>query len=114
MKILGIDPGYERCGIAIIEKQQGGKETVVFSTCLRTSAKDDFPKRLFSIGSNLEKIIFEFKPDCAAIEEALGDIADMRAAIDHHISGAHLGIIARRDNAMEPHVFCPDPDVVGK
>ena len=69
MKILGIDPGYERCGIAIIEKQQGGKETVVFSTCLRTSAKDDFPKRLFSIGSDLEKIIFEFKPDCAAIEE---------------------------------------------
>lgn len=72
MKILGIDPGYERCGIAIIEKNAGvnnGKETVVFSTCLRTPARDEFSKRLLSIGEELEKIILEHNPDCAAIEE---------------------------------------------
>ncbi|MDB4984503.1 MAG: ruvC [Patescibacteria group bacterium] len=69
MKILGIDPGYERCGIAIIEKQNRSKETVVFSTCLRTSSKDEFSKRLASIGSELEAIIAEHKPDTAAIEE---------------------------------------------
>ena len=46
MKILGIDPGYERCGVAIIEKTQGGKEVIIFSDCIRTDAKDSFPARL--------------------------------------------------------------------
>jgi crossover junction endodeoxyribonuclease RuvC len=69
MKILGIDPGYERCGIAIIEKKQGGKESVVFSTCIRTDSKLDFEKRLVILAYELEKIIIEFKPDTSAIEE---------------------------------------------
>ncbi len=69
MKILGIDPGYERCGVAIIEKTQGGKEVVVFSDCIRTDAKDTFPARLATLAAHLEKIILEFKPETSAIEE---------------------------------------------
>lgn len=69
MKILGIDPGYERCGVAIIEKQEQGKEVVVFSTCLQTSSKLPLEKRLSIIGKELKQIILRFQPDCAALEE---------------------------------------------
>ncbi|MEK9168109.1 MAG: crossover junction endodeoxyribonuclease RuvC [Patescibacteria group bacterium] len=70
MRILAIDPGYERMGAAILEKQRG-KEIFLFSVCIRTSAKDVFPKRLAVLGSEVEKIIDEWHPDALAIETLL-------------------------------------------
>jgi crossover junction endodeoxyribonuclease RuvC len=69
MKILGIDPGYERLGMAIIEKSENTKEVVVFSDCVRTSSKSSMPERLFEIGKSLSMIIKKYKPDAVAIEE---------------------------------------------
>ena len=63
MKILGIDPGYDRVGIAIIEGA-----TLVHSECFSTSPKDDFHKRLKEIGQKLNEIIKEFSPEVMAIE----------------------------------------------
>ncbi len=68
MKILAIDPGYERLGIAILEKNLNQKETLLFSDCLRTSAKDSFETRLFQIGSAVEKIIEQHQPTALSIE----------------------------------------------
>jgi len=68
MRVLGIDPGYDRMGVAIVEKQNS-KETVIFSTCLSTNAKDDFSDRLLSLGLNLEKIIKDWKPTDLSTEK---------------------------------------------
>ena len=68
MKILGIDPGYDRLGIAIIEKPIKGKETVIYSSCLQTSPKDDIYTRFGKIGDEMYRIIKKFKPDALAIE----------------------------------------------
>ena len=67
MRILGIDPGYERLGIAILEKNKG-KECVIFSECFKTSAKLEFAERLFLIGEEVRKIIKKYKPEVLAIE----------------------------------------------
>ena len=79
MRILGIDPGFERLGVAILEKparnefHSGGnkgykKERVLFSECFKTSAKLEFPERLFLIGKEIKKIIKKFQPEILAIE----------------------------------------------
>lgn len=68
MKIISIDPGYERLGIAIIEKEPKGKEVLVFSECFKTSAKLPHPERLGLIKKRIEEIIVEFKPEKMAIE----------------------------------------------
>jgi crossover junction endodeoxyribonuclease RuvC len=68
MRIISIDPGYERMGVAIIDKVQGGKETLIFSECFQTSAKISHDKRLGLIGSEIEKVIKEFEPKALAIE----------------------------------------------
>ena len=40
MRILGIDPGFERLGVAILERNKiKGKELVLFSECFKTSAR---------------------------------------------------------------------------
>lgn len=68
MKILGIDPGYDRLGLAIIEKLSRGKEVLVFSECFQTSNKDPIQMRLFQIGQEVARVIDKYKPECAAIE----------------------------------------------
>ncbi len=68
MKILGIDPGYDRLGIAVIEKPIKGKEILLYSTCLQTSAKDTIYERFRKIGVEVKRVIKEFEPDVLAIE----------------------------------------------
>ena len=69
MRILGIDPGFERLGIAILEKNKNDKkEKVIFSECFKTSPKLDFSKRLNLIGEEIKKIIKEYKPKILSIE----------------------------------------------
>ncbi len=67
MIILGIDPGYERLGIAILEKN-GSKESLIHSDCFKTSAKEEHCERLNQIGAEVEKVIKRFKPEVLAIE----------------------------------------------
>jgi len=69
MIILGIDPGFERLGIAILEKnKKNNKECVLFSECFKTSAKLEFSVRLRLIGNEINKIIKKFKPEILSIE----------------------------------------------
>jgi crossover junction endodeoxyribonuclease RuvC len=69
MIILGIDPGYERLGVAILEKSKSDKkEKVLFSECFKTSAKLEFAERLFLIGEEVRKVIKKNKPEVLAIE----------------------------------------------
>jgi crossover junction endodeoxyribonuclease RuvC len=67
VRIVGIDPGFDRLGVAIIEKEEQ-KETLIFSTCIQTSKKDAFEKRLFDGATALEKIIENYSPHELAIE----------------------------------------------
>lgn len=67
MRIISIDPGYERLGIAILELAQG-REQVVFSECFKTKATLPFVERLELVGREVERVISEHKPESLAIE----------------------------------------------
>jgi len=67
MRIIGIDPGYERLGIGIIEKSSE-KETFIHSECFQTNANLPYHERLFLIGEHLSNIIGEHKPSHLALE----------------------------------------------
>ncbi|MDP9249190.1 MAG: crossover junction endodeoxyribonuclease RuvC [bacterium] len=68
MRILGIDPGFERLGIAVLERAPGQKEVVLFSECFKTSANIEFPERLRLIGERVREIIKKYNPEILAIE----------------------------------------------
>ena len=68
MRVLAIDPGYGRCGVALVERQNG-KDTVVYSDCIETSTKNIFPERLNAVVSECARLIKKFKPDCVAMEK---------------------------------------------
>ena len=66
-RVLAIDPGIERLGIAIMEKN-GNKERLLYSECFRTKKSRGTATRLFEIGSRLRQVIDEWKPQSLAIE----------------------------------------------
>ncbi|PIQ68729.1 MAG: crossover junction endodeoxyribonuclease RuvC [Candidatus Taylorbacteria bacterium CG11_big_fil_rev_8_21_14_0_20_46_11] len=68
MRILAIDPGYERLGVAILEKLPRQKETVVYSACIRTKKTTPHAYRLLEISEAVIKVIEKFKPEALAIE----------------------------------------------
>ena len=67
MKIIAIDPGYERLGIAIIEKT-AGRETLVFSECFKTSMREAPADRLKLIGEEINSLIKKYQPEALAVE----------------------------------------------
>lgn len=83
MLILGIDPGYDRLGVALT-RRVGSKDELVFSTCISPAKKnikkndgsltnldlnDNLSERYVQAANELQKIIDDYKPEVAAIEE---------------------------------------------
>lgn len=70
MIIIGIDPGYERIGIAVLEKNKSDKkEVLLYSSCFKTSAKLPLPERIFLLGAEIQSVIKKYKPEKLAIEK---------------------------------------------
>lgn len=104
MKILGIDPGYERLGVAVVEKQNG-KDTLLFSTCLRSNPKLPHQKRLASIVEGVETIIAEWNPYSAAFEDLFFS-SNQKTALDvAEVVGA-LRFVANKAN-MKVYEYTP-------
>ena len=66
-RVIGIDPGYGRLGISVVEKKSP-KDTLLFSTCVETDSKTDIYSRFLQVGNEIEKIIKEYKPEEMALE----------------------------------------------
>ncbi len=68
IRVVSVDPGYDRLGLAVIERKVGGKERLVFSDCCQTSADDSFVIRLHQVISFFKESIARFKPQFFAVE----------------------------------------------
>jgi crossover junction endodeoxyribonuclease RuvC len=99
MKILAFDPGYERLGIAVLEKI-GSKETLLYSECFRTKKELSFPERLRELGKKAEALIEEWKPEAVALEEVFFEknaktamqVAEVRGALTYIAAAKNLAV----------------------
>jgi crossover junction endodeoxyribonuclease RuvC len=67
MRVLAIDPGYDRLGVAIMEYRDG-REHLIHSECVLTDKTQSLPDRLLVMGKAVEVLITQFKPDTIGIE----------------------------------------------
>lgn len=67
MKVLALDPGYDRLGVAVVEKQSG-KEVLLFSACIETDKQTDLSIRIHQVGRALVGLLKNYKPDAVGIE----------------------------------------------
>lgn len=68
MRILAIDPGFGRCGIAILMKENANVR-VLYSDCIETSPKLLFPERLAAVVEECRRVIEKENPAQMAIEK---------------------------------------------
>jgi len=68
MRVIAIDPGYGRVGIAILEKKNN-KETILHSECFETHPKETLHLRISKVGEQVNKLILEHHVDYMAIED---------------------------------------------
>lgn len=101
MRILAIDPGYDRLGMAVVEGNPS-KPSLVMSECVLPDkgARED---RLARVAEAVAQAIKEYRPDALAIETlffsinkktAIG-VAEARGAILATAGAASLPVIER-------------------
>ncbi len=93
MRVLGIDPGYGRCGVAVVERT-GNKEVLVFSDCIETSPDDEFSDRLAAVADACARLMREYAPDAVAIEKLYFNTNQKTAMRVAEVRGALLNTAA--------------------
>ena len=68
MRVLAIDPGFGRCGVAVLEGS-ATCPTLLYSACIETDSKQSFPERLLAVANEIVHLIEKHTPDTIAIEE---------------------------------------------
>ena len=68
MRILGIDPGLEITGYAVLDTT-GPNAAIVDAGIIRTNRRQELTKRLSVLSKELVELLDEYKPDVLAVEE---------------------------------------------
>lgn len=67
--VLGIDPGLDRTGWAVVRRGQSGALSLVACGLIHTAAGQDLPKRLDYIYQQMHKILAKYRPAQVAMEQ---------------------------------------------
>ncbi len=106
MRILAIDPGYDRLGIAVIEGDPS-RPTLLWSDCV-LPAKGPREKRLACVWEAVTDAITEYAPDALALETLFFSI-NKKTAIG--VAEARGALLAAAGVAALPVIECSPQQV---
>ena len=96
-RYLGIDPGLNRTGYAIIERRPKGPR-LVEGGILRSTPKATLQHRVLEIVKGLREVLEELKPEAVAIEQVFSHVQNPKTAIlMAHARGAILLTLAETE-----------------
>lgn len=104
MRVLAVDPGYGRCGIAVLEKTTG-RDRLIFSTCLETPKEAEFADRLGYILSAIESAVDDMAPEAFAMERLFFNTNRTTAMHVAEVRGAIIALAQRR--GLRVHEYMP-------
>jgi crossover junction endodeoxyribonuclease RuvC len=96
MKVLAIDPGYGRCGMAIVDRV-GAKDTLLYSTCIETSPQDAFSVRLRAVADHCEHLMHVHAPEALVLEKLFFKQNKTTAIRVAEVRGALIALAAAKD-----------------
>jgi crossover junction endodeoxyribonuclease RuvC len=106
--VLGIDPGFGRCGFGVIE-QKDGEWHCISHGVIETDAGFNFGKRLLEIAENIKQILDDFKPQVLALEDLFFakstttalKVAEVRGVIQYLATQNGVEVIAVKPNEVK-------------
>jgi crossover junction endodeoxyribonuclease RuvC len=100
MRILGIDPGLQVCGYAVLDKNSNA-EKLLEAGIVRTDSSAPIELRLNQVAGDFQALIKKFRPGLVAVEELYSHYAHPRTAI---LMGHARGVILQTASAAEIEV----------
>ena len=95
-RVLGVDPGLTRCGVAVIDGAPGRKVSLRHIAVLRTEPSLAIELRLMELELGLEAIVAEHAPDVIAVERVFSQHNVRSAMATAQAAAVALLIAARR------------------
>ena len=92
MRILGIDPGLQVCGYAIIEANDDN-DALIEAGVFRTTGSLAIEAKLNQIAEDTESLLKKFRPDTVAVEELYSHYSHPKTAI---LMGHARGVILQK------------------
>lgn len=105
MRVLAIDPGYGRCGVAVLEKSTIGREIILYSDCIETPAGEEFSERLRTVTQACRELVRQYQPSHLAMEKLYFQKNQKTAMRVAEVRGALLQLAA--DSALEVTEYAP-------
>jgi len=91
---LGIDPGLQRTGYALIQRTLAGP-VLLEGGILRSNAAGTLAERILEIGRGVQELVEEFRPDAVAVEQVFSHVQNPQTALlMAHARGAILFAVA--------------------
>jgi crossover junction endodeoxyribonuclease RuvC len=105
VRVLGIDPGLTRCGVAVVEGRPGATLTAVHISVLRTDADAPVELRLQAVHAGLVDLVTEFAPDAIAIERVFSQ-HNVRSAMGT-AQAAAMGLLVAAQHGLPVALHTP-------
>ncbi|GAB1512812.1 crossover junction endodeoxyribonuclease RuvC [Actinophytocola sp. KF-1] len=95
MRVLGVDPGLTRCGIAVVDGAVGRKVTCVQVDVVRTPVDADLAVRLLAVSDAVEDWLDRHRPDVVAVERVFSQY-NVRTAMGTAQAGGVVALAAAK------------------
>ena len=103
MRVLGVDPGLTRCGIAVVDGGVGRSVRAVAVGVIRTPADAELANRLLTLSDTVEEWLDRHRPDVVAVERVFSQY-NVRTAMGTAQAGGVVALAAaRRDLPVTFH-----------
>lgn len=102
-RVLGVDPGLTRCGVAVIEGSAGQKVSLLHIGVFRTDPGEAIEQRLISIERDMESLVDELEPDVVAVERVFSQHNVRTAMATAQAAAVALLVAARRGLPVAMH-----------
>jgi crossover junction endodeoxyribonuclease RuvC len=103
VRVLGVDPGLTRCGVAVVDGGTGRKVTCVAVDTVRTPVEAELAERLLAVSDFVEGWLDLHKPDVVAVERVFSQYNVQTAMGTAQAGGVVAVAAARRGLKVEFH-----------
>lgn len=105
MRVLGIDPGLTRCGVAVVDGSPGRHVEALHIGVITTEPTAELAHRLTLLHSELTRIIDRFEPDFISIERVFSQL-NVRSAMST-AQAAGIGLLLAGQRGIEVAMYTP-------
>lgn len=102
-RVLGIDPGLTRCGVAVVDGAPGRKVSLRFVGVLKTATDLPIEQRLVEIERGIEELVAEYSPEVVAVERVFSQHNVRTAMATAQAAAVALLVAARQGIDVAMH-----------